>query len=222
MLYFFDTYQIIIDLTFAIRREQFPCVREHDHVYVKIDPDKSSLKLMKAKDVSRQSAEIAKRYEPTPDERAAADAVYARRIKTPRVKVSEAKGRIEIALDHPNVNFAYAQLMRAFGTGEVDFSVEILSQLAGISVRDGKMNERHLNFMFDVVKGIQPKDQLETMLAVQMAAIHSLTMTFVRRLGNVENIPQQDSAERALNKLAVPSPLKWKLSSDIGVTGSKR
>jgi hypothetical protein len=40
------------------------------------------------------------------------------------------------------------------------------------------------------------------MLAVQMAAIHSLTMTFAQRLANVDNIPQQDSAERALNKLA--------------------
>ena len=28
------------------------------------------------------------------------------------------------------------------------------------------------------------------------------TMTFARRLANVETIPQQDSAERALNKLA--------------------
>jgi len=156
---------------------------------------------MSKKERNQQRTDIAK-YEPTPDERAAADAVYARRIRTPRVKVSEAKGRIEISLDHANVNFAYAQLMRAFGTGEVDFSVEILSQLAAASTDGGKVNERQLNFMVDVVKGIQPKDQLETMLAVQMAAIHSLTMTFVRRLGNVENIPQQDSAERALNKLA--------------------
>jgi hypothetical protein len=112
------------------------------------------------------------------------------------------KGRTEISPDHVNLNVAYAQLMRAFGTGEVDFSVEILSQLASISVRDGKVNERQLNFMFDVVKGIQPKDQLETMLAVQMAAIHSLTMTFAQRLANVDNILQQDIIQRALNRLA--------------------
>jgi hypothetical protein len=35
-----------------------------------------------------------------------------------------------------------------------------------------------------------------------MAAIHLATMTFARRLAHVETIPQQDSAERALNKLA--------------------
>ena len=40
------------------------------------------------------------------------------------------------------------------------------------------------------------------MLAAQMAAIHMATMTFARRLNHVETIPQQDSVERALNKLA--------------------
>src|SRR5262252_4930916 len=48
----------------------------------------------------------------------------------------------------------------------------------------------------------KPKDQVEAMLAAQMAAIHRTTMTFARRLANVETIAQQDSAERALNKLA--------------------
>jgi hypothetical protein len=32
------------------------------------------------------------------------------------------------------------------------------------------------------------------------------TMTFARRLNHVENIPQQDSAERAFNKLAQAIP----------------
>ena len=40
------------------------------------------------------------------------------------------------------------------------------------------------------------------MLAAQMAAVHNATMTFARRVNHVDNIPQQDSAERAFNKLA--------------------
>jgi hypothetical protein len=56
--------------------------------------------------------------------------------------------------------------------------------------------------MLSVVKGAKPKDQIEAMLAAQMAAVHTATMTFARRLANVENIAQQDSAERAFNKLA--------------------
>ena len=56
--------------------------------------------------------------------------------------------------------------------------------------------------MLAVIKGVEPKDQVEVMLAAQIAAIHMATMTFARRLGRVESISQQDSAERALNKLA--------------------
>ena len=56
--------------------------------------------------------------------------------------------------------------------------------------------------MLAVIKGIEPQDQVESMLAAQMAAIHMATMTFARRLAHVDNIAQQDSAERAFNKLA--------------------
>jgi hypothetical protein len=56
--------------------------------------------------------------------------------------------------------------------------------------------------MLAVVKGIEPQDQVEAMLAAQMAAVHNATMTFARWLAHVDNIPQQDSAERAFNKLA--------------------
>ena len=42
----------------------------------------------------------------------------------------------------------------------------------------------------------------ESMLAAQMATVHVAMMTFARRLDNVETIEQQDSTERAYNKLA--------------------
>ena len=74
--------------------------------------------------------------------------------------------------------------------------------LPRLATRGQKVDEVALNFMVSVIKGLEPRDQLEAMLAAQMAAVHSLTMTFARRLNNVDNIPQQDSAERAFNKLA--------------------
>jgi hypothetical protein len=64
------------------------------------------------------------------------------------------------------------------------------------------VNERRLNFMVSVIKGIEPKDQLETMLAAQMAAVHSLTMDFAGRLARADDRIQLDSFERTLNKLA--------------------
>src|SRR5271157_2533343 len=56
--------------------------------------------------------------------------------------------------------------------------------------------------MLAVVKGSEPREQIEAMLASQMAAVHNATMTFARKLAHVENIPQQDSAQNAFNKLS--------------------
>jgi hypothetical protein len=46
------------------------------------------------------------------------------------------------------------------------------------------------------------RDQVEAMLAAQMAAVHMASMKFARRVSHVETIQQQDSASNAFNKLA--------------------
>jgi hypothetical protein len=119
----------------------------------------------------------------------------ARKEKTPRVKVAETKGKKVLSLDHPNQAYGHALLMKALATDDVDFPGEILAQLAIASVHDGKVYDRELNFMVAVVKGIQPRDQLETMLAVQMAAVHSLTMNMVCRLNASFLVPQLESGQ---------------------------
>jgi hypothetical protein len=151
-----------------------------------------------------ESAAIAEAYEPTRDELTAREAVLARRQKTPRVKVSAPKdGTAQISLDHPSQIHLYALPMDALATGEADFIGELLVQLANAAAKQGQTADEHkLNFMIAVIKGVQPKDQLQTMLAAQMAVVHSLTIMFAGRLSNVDNIQQQDSAERAFNKLA--------------------
>jgi hypothetical protein len=55
--------------------------------------------------------------------------------------------------------------------------------------------------MLAVVKGVEPRDQIEALLAAQMAAVHMASMTLARRLAHVDNIPQRDSASNAFNKL---------------------
>ena len=92
--------------------------------------------------------------------------------------------------------------MEALGTTELDFLNGLLKQLANTGSQGKSVDESGLNFMLAVVKGIEPEDQVESMLAAQMAAVHMATMTFARRLAHVETLPQQDSAERAFNKLA--------------------
>jgi hypothetical protein len=92
--------------------------------------------------------------------------------------------------------------MNALGITEPDFMTGILSQLGNAGSQGSNTDEQALNFMICAMKGIEPKDQLETMLAAQIAAVHMLTMKYARLLNHVDNIPQQDSAERTFNKLA--------------------
>jgi hypothetical protein len=116
----------------------------------------------------------------------------------PRVKVAGTS----LSFDHQDGGTGQVLLMEALGTADYDFFYGLLEQLANGSSRGGKANEKLLNFMLAVIKGIKPQDQIEIMLAAQMAAVHEAIMTFTMRLANVGTIAQQDSAERALNKLA--------------------
>jgi hypothetical protein len=149
---------------------------------------------------------VAKPYAPTPEEWRLMEAYFARKNQTPaapRLKVSEDKsGTTQIAPDHPDLGMAEALLMEALATTDPCFVAVLVTQLANAGTQGRKVDERELNFMLSVVKGIKPKDQMEAMLAAQMAAVHMASMTFARRLALVETIPQQDSAERAFNKLA--------------------
>ena len=93
-------------------------------------------------------------------------------------------------------------MMRALGTDSQEFMDGVLRQLAN-AVSPGKdADEEAINFALAVIAGIEPKDELETMLAMQMVAVHLATMTFTRRLARVETLDQQHGSERALNKLA--------------------
>jgi hypothetical protein len=152
--------------------------------------------------------DIAQKYEPKAHELAAKAAVRARRIATPHLTVAHIQNGNAISIEHPHSDLEHAQylLMNALATGEQDFFKELLSQLTTASAQDQKADEQVLNFMICVIKGIQPRDQLETMLAAQLAATHILTMKFAYRLNNaptsLETLPLQDSAERIFNKLA--------------------
>jgi len=141
--------------------------------------------------------------EVTAAERTAMEKYLARRVSKPSVRfmVSKNGSDLQVGLDHPNKPVGHALLMEALASADLDFANGIANQLAHASGRGRDLDEGGLNFMLSVIKGIEPRDQLETMLAAQMAAVHVASMTFARRLVHVETIPQQDSAERAFNKL---------------------
>jgi hypothetical protein len=122
----------------------------------------------------------------------------ARETRAPRMKVSGENVRP----DHPSRAVAQIALMKAIGTTDGDSYSGLQSQLINVGSPGRLPDEAGTNFMLAIVKGIQPRDQIEAMLAAQLGAVHLATITFARRLAHVENIPQQDSAERTFNKLA--------------------
>lgn len=159
---------------------------------------------MTTKTKDEPKTDVAKTYERTPREKEAAES-FQKHVKTkaaPAVKINNQENAVALGFDHPDPQTGGILLMQALGSNDPAFFEGLLDQLADAS-RDGRgVNEKAINFMLAVIKGIEPRDQVEAMLAAQMAAIHSLTMKYARRLARVENIPQQDSAERTLNKLA--------------------
>lgn len=157
---------------------------------------------MSKKEDLKPAADVTKIYEPTVKERAAEEAVRAHWKETPRVKVSSDENAHKIEFEHPSPYHACFVLMEALGTADSNFYQGIVPQLAKAATVGQKVDEQALNFMISVIKGVEPRDQLETLLAAQMAVTHMLTMTFGQRLNNVDNLPQQDSAASAFNKLA--------------------
>jgi len=153
----------------------------------------------------RPKRDVAKPYEPTPRECAAVKASFAKqdeKTPAPRVKIEFDDGHLSIRPDHPMPSIGIRLLMEATGTTDPTFLCALLYQLADAATTDGKTNESEVNFMLSVVKGAEPKDQVEAMLAAQMAVVHMRTMTFARKLNDVEYHHQQDGAERGFNKLA--------------------
>jgi hypothetical protein len=141
-------------------------------------------------------------YTPTTREREVIRAYVERSDNTPRFSLTKVSGVEKFAIDHPDPAVGSVMLMQAFGTTDESFFGGIVGQLCNAAGKGTEIRETEVNFMTAMVTGVQPRDQIETMLAAQMAAVHNATMTFARRLNHVENIQQQDSAERAFNKLA--------------------
>ncbi|SFU00006.1 hypothetical protein [Sedimentitalea nanhaiensis] len=82
-----------------------------------------------------------------------------------------------------------------------DVSSGLVVQIAALGSYGNRVDERAANFTLGFVDAMRPKNAADALLLTQMAATHQAMMMMARRLNHVENIPQQDSAERALNKL---------------------
>jgi hypothetical protein len=122
--------------------------------------------------------------------------------KWPSVRLASKGDVLDISYNHENRNAASILAMADMGTNDHDLYWGLMGQIANIGSHGNRIDEGNSNFLLSVVRAVQPRDGLEALLAVQMGAIHAATMMLAKRLNHVANLPQQDAAERALNKLA--------------------
>jgi hypothetical protein len=145
-------------------------------------------------------------YVPSAPEERVADRVrqkLANSCPSPKFKVEHTgPGTVDLKPDHPNDACATLLLADALGTTNGTFATGLLNNLVNVSRTGKQLTADELNFALAAVRGIGPRDETEALLATQMVAIHSATITAARRLAHVETLAQQDSASTMRNKLA--------------------
>jgi hypothetical protein len=111
---------------------------------------------------------------------------------------------ISIDMERKDKSVAWRLLEASLGTSDHDFAALMMAGLSGISTRgkNADADTRALNGYLGIVQNIGPRDAVETMLAVQMAAIHGATMQRAAELANATNAQMVETLERELNRCA--------------------
>ena len=163
--------------------------------------------MAKPKSKPQAAQEVAKPYEATPHELKSLSANENRRTASrprPRMKAhNKTEDPGHIIVDHQDPETGYGLMAESLGTANKNFLIGIISELGCITAdAEGQVDIESLNHGLSLAQGIQPRDEIETMLATQMAAVHMATIVFARRLQRAQNSVQRESAERGFNKLA--------------------
>lgn len=159
-------------------------------------------------------------YEPT-DKEAAVMAAQQERTKAraPRPKMkttvttkTNAAGELvadaRIEIDHVDGKTGHALLAASIGSTDWNFSRLMLSHLAGLSTpketleAGNSRDEAVLAGNLAIVQAVEPQNELECMLAVQMAAVHCATMHMACNMRQQTNTQQAEVLERSMNRLA--------------------
>jgi len=160
---------------------------------------------MARKKTETEENQVVVAYEKTPQELEAIEAILAARgarLPAPKIKVTEDReGRGVISMDHANPALGGSLLGHALATTSMDFTSGILNQISTAVSKGQKPSEDAINFALAVIAGVKPKDEIETLLATQMSAIHCAMIEQTGRMNRAEYLPQMEAAERAVNRL---------------------
>lgn len=130
----------------------------------------------------------------------------ASRPKPPHVnlKANREDGivKVELGPSHNDLAGWSARIMDALGTRSTDFAnTEVERMLAAMVPRDGLPSETQLNAAVAVVSGAQPRNEIEAMLASQMAVTHALAMDLIGRAKQSPTVPYMETCGNLATKL---------------------
>lgn len=159
-----------------------------------------------AKSIEASAAEIDDMLQALPAaQRERIEGVMARSRSNSRgtdMKLAVEGSNLAVSFTHTHPEAAALLLMADLATMDPAFFHGLTGQIARIGTHGAKVDEANSNFLLAVVRAVQPRDELEAMLATQMGAVHAATMAMASRLNRADTLPQQDAVERAMNKLA--------------------
>ena len=139
----------------------------------------------KSPDRKTENGVAAQLPEPSEHERKAiAVATTSRAKRLPRVAVSLTKTGPQSAQSGPNHADAKgwcARILDALGTTSADFLTTELGRIMNAVGSTGEDGEAKVNAVLAVLDGIKPKNEIEAMLASQIAVTHALAMELMGR-----------------------------------------
>ena len=125
------------------------------------------------------------------EEEKASIAKYQELTKRKPVKYKEVKGesgKVSIAVEYPDGQLREAKMSEALGTADPDLSNCLLAQVAGTfegtvssDGHDNKAVVAAINTAMAILNGIQPQNEIEAMLIVQMIGVHNMATAAMRR-----------------------------------------
>ncbi|WP_404292123.1 hypothetical protein ACD578_07810 [Microvirga sp. RSM25] len=106
-----------------------------------------------------------------------------------------ANGEPRLDASHSDVGGWVDRLTDMFGSSSSSFAIEqlqLLMKMTGANLSP-EAEEMAVNAMLATIAGAQPQNEMEGLLAVQMAATHQIAMTLLSRIGRAEQIPVLES-----------------------------
>ena len=135
--------------------------------------------------------------EPTQRDREAGERARARhhaRPKRVQINADQDGEKLSISPTHSDGALWLTQVRDAFGTTSDDFTNRMLIDLANAMPRASAGQAESVNTGLAVVAGLEPQNEIEAMLAVQMAATHTAALTMLQIARQNSTVPAIQAA----------------------------